>query len=197
MTITKHTPGNWVYDIAHGSGAHVVTTTRDNWVDGQICELSEQCAPQFGTATLEEVQANGKLIAAAPALLDALMELERAFGEFVNDPDQYLDGAAAVDAILELMRNNVRPALAATGAVFGQVEKYRGASISRSGMGYRWSERDDKSDWFATVKEARADFDQAVHADRLENEPGYAESCDDTPSVRGHWQDEIDAQRED
>lgn len=138
------------------------------------------------------------LIAAAPALLDVLQELERAFGYDVNTATE-IDGGDAVEFLTNLLLNRVRPALqAAIDIKYGPVTKHRGVAILRSVGGFHYQDKDgDDSQIFDDIEACKTEIDALIHADRLENEPGYAESCDDTPSVRGWWQDEIDAQRED
>lgn len=91
------------------------------------------------------------------------------------------------------------PALkAAIGIEYGKVAKHRGIAIFRSVGGFHYRDEDgDDSQIFDTIEACKAELDALIHADRLANEPGYAESCDDTPSGRGNWQDEIDAQRDD
>ena len=69
---TKHTPGNWeIKDIYFPGtkvhkGLHIFSNQK--YDDREICDM-------WGSAT-EEGQANAKLIAAAPDLLEALMNIE-------------------------------------------------------------------------------------------------------------------------
>lgn len=71
MTQAKHTPGPWVlgekkdtYFRIYGKGATIAKV--------DICVNKEQISPSTFREKLEEGEANARLIAAAPELLEAL-----------------------------------------------------------------------------------------------------------------------------
>ncbi len=68
---TKHTPGPWKYIAWHGQ--HGVHDAMDN----DVCET-------FG----EDAEANARLIAAAPELLEALMRLDAYHSLMVSSVDR-------------------------------------------------------------------------------------------------------------
>jgi hypothetical protein len=71
MNTTQHTPGPWVYD----SFGHTSFAFNDNRED---YSARIEWAPDMGD---EEVDANARLIAAAPEMLDALQAVCDACGE--------------------------------------------------------------------------------------------------------------------
>ncbi len=74
----EHTPGPWA-----NSGADVKSGNPDEWIYGgqyraRIAKV--QFGLNYGQDIAAETAANARLIAAAPDLLEALVEMERAFG---------------------------------------------------------------------------------------------------------------------
>jgi len=84
-TNLKHTEGEW--KILWGNYTHFATINKD--VATRICAIEVNCS-QKGNAPIEEAEANAKLIAAAPELLDSLNELFNLLEE--NEPQWYLKG---------------------------------------------------------------------------------------------------------
>ncbi|MGN6312888.1 MAG: hypothetical protein ACTHMO_03900 [Rhodanobacteraceae bacterium] len=78
----QHTPGPWITDRpyirSHGGNA-TVCEVKDGWYN--------RSGPQYSQ---EEIQANARLIAAAPELLEALQALE----PFLSTQSQMLDSAS-------------------------------------------------------------------------------------------------------
>lgn len=66
-TKLNHTPAPWLVEIDHSSNAPEFIRT---YVDGEMCDLASVLCDETGNAT-----ANARLIAAAPELLAALVEL--------------------------------------------------------------------------------------------------------------------------
>ncbi len=73
---TTHTPGKWETDIDHNGCIHVTANTGHcgQWKDIARVDNHEGASAQ---ASVEEVQANAYLIAAAPDLLAALKDVLR------------------------------------------------------------------------------------------------------------------------
>ena len=95
--MTEHTPGPW--DV-HGD-RHTLIGPR-NGKQMLAKALHSYCVPRW-SLTLEEAQANARLIAAAPSLLDACREClhqvstDSDLDELVTRPDKY-------DRLEELLR---------------------------------------------------------------------------------------------
>lgn len=64
---TKHTKGEWVLDVAPTSLESTITSTNGK----RICDVKSYRDIYFNDPCEEERDANAKLIAAAPELLDA------------------------------------------------------------------------------------------------------------------------------
>lgn len=76
MSAPKHTPGPWSYDQWTER-----VEVYNNWDDPAVC-----CLYRTGRGCEEEINANGRLIAAAPELLDALAELVSLIGSIRVGP---------------------------------------------------------------------------------------------------------------
>lgn len=88
MSQTKHTPGPWVIAELKPMEAPTVWAVEG----GQIASLST--VGQFQAAqTLEEVQTNARLIAAAPTMASALDEVEETLGSNLHWLADQLDAA--------------------------------------------------------------------------------------------------------
>jgi hypothetical protein len=74
--MSKHTPGPWTHAGYARSMAFRVTKTPDD-ATGDVCNVLAGLAAK----TNEEVEANARLIAAAPELLSALKEARRWIGD--------------------------------------------------------------------------------------------------------------------
>lgn len=68
MTQSKHTPGPWEVDDASGEGAVGVFDENGQ----RICYMSEEAMAPDGLRSRGEDEANARLIAAAPKMLEAL-----------------------------------------------------------------------------------------------------------------------------
>lgn len=66
-----HTPGPWKIDYAD------TITVREEAKNGRICSLYMLMPGNYGRRSPREVEANARLIAAAPDLLDACKEFVR------------------------------------------------------------------------------------------------------------------------
>ena len=87
---TKHTPGPWSYNRDEGGcHGHVISTS-----DYIVAEL-----PDFGDGAAPHTEANARLIAAAPELLDALK-----VAIATSDPSQHKWVAEARAAIAKAER---------------------------------------------------------------------------------------------
>jgi hypothetical protein len=89
--MTKHTPGPWEFDDKHSSGFPLL-----------CLYAADNRNPFHGSRSDDEQNANARLIAAAPELLEALRaitdQLER-IGDTRYDKDgQYIDAARAAIA---------------------------------------------------------------------------------------------------
>ena len=73
MSETKHTPGPWRYTVRNDNGLPA-TLYADN--DGCDVDMADFCM-DWVEAFCDEAHANARLIAAAPELLAALVELDR------------------------------------------------------------------------------------------------------------------------
>jgi len=69
--MSQHTPGPWSV-IGSGAGQTQVCGRRN----GQICEIASYLYDETNEPELDELEANARLIAAAPELLEALKELQ-------------------------------------------------------------------------------------------------------------------------
>lgn len=69
---TKHTKGTWIVDEQQDSGETIIRATDGTIVANLEVDFSES---HNGQRQTDEIQANAKLIAAAPELLKALEEL--------------------------------------------------------------------------------------------------------------------------
>ena len=85
--MTKHTPGPWNQKWSENTGWHIYSTTVAG-ERGLICELEDD----FDEATRES---NARLIAAAPDLLAALIELQQ-WAEYNGIPEGTGEIALAV-----------------------------------------------------------------------------------------------------
>lgn len=81
MTTTKHTPGPWLASKYPRSNAYVVTTTPGD-AKGDIANVLFG----LGSKIAEETEANARLIAAAPELLEAAIEALPYINADPNDP---------------------------------------------------------------------------------------------------------------
>lgn len=99
---TKHTPGPWL--AYYGSSEELVTIIDSQNED--ICEL----APFVDDYSEEEMNANAKLMAAAPEMLEALnaiMNYKRIFKGFLDSmKDEQADGGSP----FELIENAIKKA---------------------------------------------------------------------------------------
>ena len=68
--MSKHTPGPWLYD----DESEVIST--DARLEGSKAEIAEVVTSYYGPFAAEQ-QANARLIAAAPDLLEALREADK------------------------------------------------------------------------------------------------------------------------
>lgn len=104
MENLKHTPGEWVAN-PHGANKHQV------WCNGTkiaACDNSVQ-SEIYRQKSEDEMTANAKLIAAAPELLDALIELDKlVFSLNIN-----VDGltALALHACRERVHKSINKAI--------------------------------------------------------------------------------------
>jgi len=79
--MSKHTPGPWIVCLSHGAARdfgrlyHVTTDPAAHTYQAYGC-IADVSGPGelFGTTDPEAAEANARLIAAAPALLEALRE---------------------------------------------------------------------------------------------------------------------------
>jgi hypothetical protein len=88
--MSKHTPGPWVLEKAVGTddmdcGWSVLPVMVDYKYRGELCHLSD--AEHIEGITKDERDANARLIASAPDLLEALQEMVREFGYDVVHPN--------------------------------------------------------------------------------------------------------------
>ena len=65
MTTPKHSPAPWSYDIEHGATTFLVFN-KDNYI---IARHVNSTSDEEGRRTVEEAEANAKLICAAPEFL--------------------------------------------------------------------------------------------------------------------------------
>lgn len=82
---TQHTPGPWKFEP---HGAYASDFLGEDWPLGYISQASPP-VPIFALGPIleyptDQLLANGRLIAAAPDLLDALVEAEKHFGPFAD-----------------------------------------------------------------------------------------------------------------
>jgi len=92
---TKHTQGEWI-NTTDGEANFYGVCTQNNWL------LRIQ---QNGELTIEVQEANAKLIAAAPELLEALMEVKEFLGHI-----QPKVGEAAFDEIWDITEEAIKKA---------------------------------------------------------------------------------------
>ncbi len=93
---TAHTPGPWIVEKDIGSTPSRVTFRIGG--DTQVATSSEQGIAATNASALmsvEEAEANARLIASAPALLTALQTL--AFDPYDTDPECWANAMAAID----------------------------------------------------------------------------------------------------
>lgn len=94
---TKHTKGEWVLDVAPTSLESTITSTNGK----RICDVKSYRDICFNDPCEEERDANAKLIAAAPELLESLIELTDALKyEFGRDLT-YLKAISAIKKATE------------------------------------------------------------------------------------------------
>jgi hypothetical protein len=99
MTNSPHTPGPWSYNRDEGGmHGHVISTG-----DYIICEL-----PDAGDGASPDTEANARMIAAAPEMLEALEEAEYALRLAA---DQYAADKGRRSVILDGRRELVRAAI--------------------------------------------------------------------------------------
>jgi hypothetical protein len=95
----KHTPGPWILDLGVSSNVVLIDSNATNGAVGEIVDCRNR--------------ADARLIAAAPELLEALVELSKSFVDtYFDDPrsDEEIDGHQ------EFWENKARAAIAkATG----------------------------------------------------------------------------------
>lgn len=106
MNHSKHSPGPWIVD-RHADNEELVVRSDPDWGIVANCQtdsysLSEQ------ENLMAEIQANARLIAAAPEMLNMLLSVENWFREY--------DVQNGPDSGSQLLLNNIRAAIAkATG----------------------------------------------------------------------------------
>lgn len=99
----KHTPGPWMHGNSDKPVSLMAVCFGAGTAGGTVVRFAES-----GDISFDETMANARLIAAAPDLLAALLELSQHFtGEWVNDPrsqseidDHYVEAQAIARAAI-------------------------------------------------------------------------------------------------
>ena len=79
--MSKHTPGPW--KVEHRGYKYIVSKSRDGYITRDVCRMDGSTMAAFAQ------EANARLIAAAPELLDVLELALRAHGTMLlSDPPQ-------------------------------------------------------------------------------------------------------------
>lgn len=104
----KHTPGPWEVDFG-GSIGHIKSVGQNDYdTTPTVCKYdaaSNSCAPSFSA---EVMQANAKLIAASPTMLEALVAINEATNPFFEDDPLKLHRARiAVQQAIKLAGHKV------------------------------------------------------------------------------------------
>lgn len=83
MSAAKHTPGPWTYQENSDAYTHIVRGPTNSL----ICQLAQ--------STHVEIEANARLIAAAPELLEALIKADQLFRDigFIAEADRVRPGS--------------------------------------------------------------------------------------------------------
>ena len=91
----KGTPGKWIVKLQNGRNSHDIIVDREDYA--WVASVNQQF---HDVATPEQAEANAKLIAAAPELLDALKELLKFCKS--HNMDNYYTGSAEgiIDRVL-------------------------------------------------------------------------------------------------
>ena len=100
MNNTKHTPGPWYV----GDDGNVWRTPTADRTGTNICDM-------VSSVTIDETQANGRLIAAAPELLEALESFLRA---------PHIGSSGPGSCTIEVQEFNLKAARAAIARAMGQ-----------------------------------------------------------------------------
>ena len=97
----QHTPGPWTVQTLWHS-FRVVDSRAMTFSNSRLCDVQHWSTSNRGPSR-EEAEANARLIAAAPDLLDALKDLERVSGSamLIDDPARANARAAIAKALGE------------------------------------------------------------------------------------------------
>lgn len=90
MSEFKGTPGKWIAKLEDGRNAHDIIVDREDYA--WVASVHQQF---HDVATVEQAEANAKLIAAAPELLEALQELLK-FCKSHNMDNHYTESAEGI-----------------------------------------------------------------------------------------------------
>lgn len=117
----KHTPGPWriiTYSYEENNGRYVVGPNDDQPDDRLIADCYADCPLDLGLPSIQEMQANARLITAAPELLEfaALVARMRTLEEFGDGDD-----APQQDDWIETLGELIASARALVGKAQGEV----------------------------------------------------------------------------
>lgn len=91
MTQAKHTPGPWIIEDITDDGQSVISAASKNWIDfARVWVVTDE-------STDKEGEANARLIAAAPELLEALKDVMSAVElGWIPDGESMFNARAAI-----------------------------------------------------------------------------------------------------
>ena len=85
--MSKHTPGPWfvAYNYGHMTGVRAKNEDIGRWVAQAWCQTSQPTSADAHARQVEQNEANARLIAAAPELLEALQACEMRLTHLAQD----------------------------------------------------------------------------------------------------------------